>query len=330
MASSFSILASQVKKIQCGGVILLKRGNNTENRDKIKAVQRMQDYIEQHICEPIFLIDLAKAAGYSPWHSARIFKELTGKTPFEYVRGLRLSRAAIALKEGEVRVIDVALDFVFQSHEGFTRAFSKHFGLNPRDYRKKLTPHSLFMPAPARNYYSKLQQGENKMNANPNVNTVFVQVVDRPARKLVLKRGVKATHYFEYCEEVGCDIWDILSGIKDAVNEPIGMWLPENLCRPGTSVYAQGVEVPSSFAGDIPEGCEVIDLPACKIMVFQGQPYEDDKFEKAIGDLWEVMKTYNPEIYGFSWADSDGPRFQLAPMGYRGYIEGRPVRELNK
>jgi len=42
--------------------------------------------------------------------------------------------------------------------------------------------------------------------------------------------------------------------------------------------------------------------------------------------MWEVMKTYNPELYGFRWADEDGPRFQLAPMGYRGYIEGRPVR----
>jgi AraC family transcriptional regulator len=42
-----------------------------------------------------------------------------------------------------------------------------------------------------------------------------------------------------------------------------------------------------------------------------------------------LMKTYNPELYGFKWADEDGPRFQLEPLGYRGYIEGRPVRQLN-
>jgi len=41
------------------------------------------------------------------------------------------------------------------------------------------------------------------------------------------------------------------------------------------------------------------------------------------------MKAYDPTIYGFEWADEDGPRFQLAPMGYRGYIEARPVRQLN-
>ena len=167
------------------------------------------------------------------------------------------------------------------------------------------------------------------MNQNTNINTVFVQVVDRPERKLILKRGVNASHYYEYCEEVGCDVWEELSRIKDALYEPIGMWLPPNLVKPGNSVYAQGVEMPMNYAGPIPEGYEMISLPACKMMVFQGQPYDDAKFEDAISDLWEVMKKYDPKIYGFEWADDDGPRFQLSPMGYRGYIEARPVRQVN-
>ncbi len=159
--------------------------------------------------------------------------------------------------------------------------------------------------------------------------TIFVQVVDRPARKLILKRGVKAADYYAYCEEVGCEVWDVLCRIKQAVNEPIGMWLPENLRRPGTSVYAQGVEVPLNYSGPVPEGFELIELPACKMMIFQGPPYDDADFEEAISSLWETIKNYRPEIYGFQWADEDGPRFQLAPQGYRGYIEGRPVRPLN-
>ena len=167
------------------------------------------------------------------------------------------------------------------------------------------------------------------MDKNSNVNTVFVQVIERPARKLILKRGIKATHYFEYCEEVGCDVWGILCSIKEAIYEPIGMWLPENLRKPGTSQYAQGVEVTVDYSGEVPEGFEIIDLSPCKMMVFQGQPYEDEKFQEAIMELKDVIKNYNPEIYGFEWADEDGPRFQLAPMGYRGYIEARPVRQLN-
>ena len=209
----------------------------------------MQDYIGRHILEPISLHSLAQAAGYSPWHSARIFKELTGKAPFEYIRAIRLSRAAEKLRKEDIRVIDVALDFVFESHEGFTRAFSKQFGMSPHFYTKTAPIIKMFLPKRAQDYYLSLQKGEIELKNKSTVNTVFVQVIDRPARKLILKRGVKATHYFEYCEEVGCDIWDILSEIKEALYEPIGIWLPENLRQPGTSVYAQGVEVPMDFSG---------------------------------------------------------------------------------
>ena len=167
------------------------------------------------------------------------------------------------------------------------------------------------------------------MTEKTDVNTVFVQVVDRPARKAILKWGTKATHYFEYCEEVGCDVHSFLCSIKDALYEPIGMWLPEKLRKPGTSVYAQGVEMPADYSGEVPEGYDIMDLPPCKMMVFQGQPFEDEKFGEAIEEMWGLMKTYNPEIYGFAWADEDGPRFQLEPQGYRGYIEARPVRQLN-
>jgi len=272
---------------------------------------------------------IAQTAGYSPWHAARIFKKLTGKTPFEYIRALRLSRAAVKLRDGNSRIIDVAFDFMFDSHEGFTRAFSREFGMSPRHYSKNTPPIRLFMPARIRDYYLTLQKGEKKMTEQTNVSTVFVQVVDRPERKLILKRGTRATHYFEYCEEVGCDIWEILTSVKDALYEPIGMWLPENLRKPGTGVYAQGVEMAADYSGEVPEGFDIIDLPPCQMMIFQGQPYDDEKFREAIGELWEVMKTYNPEIYGFAWADEDGPRFQLEPQGYRGYIEGRPVRQVN-
>lgn len=301
-----------------------------EHWEKVNAVQKIQDFVEEHINEVITLHMLADAAGYSPWHCVRIFKEMTGKTPFDYIRSLRLSRAAARLRDEDVRIIDVAFDFVFDSHEGFTRAFSKEFGITPRDYSKTTPELNLFIPVRVRDYYLTKQKGEDIMCRNPNINTVFVQVVDRPARKLILKRGIKASHYFEYCEEVGCDVWDILTKVKEAIYEPIGMWLPKNMQKLGTSEYAQGVEVPVDFAGEVPSGFEMIDLPPCKMMVFQGQPFNDEKFENAIEELWDVMKKYNPETYGFKWADEEGPRFQLAPMGYRGYIEARPVSQLNK
>ena len=298
--------------------------------DVVDGVQRMQDYIEAHIQDPITLSELARAAGYSQWHAARVFKELTGKAPFEYVRALRLTKAALLLRDEQPKIVDVAFDFVFASHEGFTRAFSRQFGVSPVDYRRNPKQIRLFMPDRARDRYLKLQKGEIEMAADEAAKTVFVQVVERPARKVILKRGVKATHYFEYCGEVGCDVWDALSHIREAMYEPIGMWLPNGMIKPGTSAYVQGVEVPADYSGEVPDGFELMDLPSCKVMVFQGEPYDDSRFQEAIGEVWEVMKRYNPEVYGFEWADEDAPRFQLAPMGYRGYIEARPVRQITQ
>jgi AraC family transcriptional regulator len=297
--------------------------------ETINAVERMQQYIDAHIQEKITLRQLATSAGYSPWYSARIFRELIGKTPFDYIRLIRLSKAALILRDEEHKIIDVAFDFVFDSHEGFTRAFSKEFGIAPKRYSQATPPIQLFIPTRIRDHYLLLHKGEKKMSEKKEMKSLFVQVVERPARKVLLKRGIKATEYFEFCEEVGCDIWSLLSSVKEAMYEPIGMWLPKHLIKEGTSEYVQGVELPLDYSNEIPEDYELIELPPCKMMVFQGEPYDDDNFMNEITEVWEQIEIYNPTIYGFEWAKEEAPRFQLAPMGYRGYIEARPVKIVN-
>lgn len=298
---------------------------------KINAVQRMQGYIENHLYEHITLQKLADEARYSPWYASRLFKELTGKAPAEYIRMVRLSKAALKLRDEKVRIADVALDFMFGSQEGFTRAFSKEFGISPAKYAKLRPPIKLFIPFNTRGYCPALNADGDKGRKEERKGfkiIVFVQVMERPERKLIVKRAEKAEGYLEYCEEAGSDVWGILTSIKEALYEPIGMWLPDSLRKPGTSKYVQGVEVPSGYSGIIPEGFELIALMPCKMMIFQGLPYVDEKFQEVIEDISELIKKYNPETYGLRWADEDGPRFQLAPMGNRGYIEGRPVKQL--
>jgi len=304
-------------------------------REHQEAVRKMQDFIDQHLMESVSLFQLARISGYSPYHAARMFKEVTGTAPFDYIRQLRLSESAIVLSRESSRVLDVALDFVFDSHEGFTRAFSRQFGMTPQQYRQNRPPLRLFMPdrilgrrlINSKGAFDMMEQNEKGGSDTSNMGTVFVQVIDRPARKLILKRGIEAEDYYAYCEEVGCDIWNILTEIKDALYEPAGFWLPATMRLPNTSEYVQGVEVAADYKGSVPDGFELIDLPPCQMMVFQGPPFKDEDFEEAIGSLWEIMDRYDPKPYGFVWADDDGPRFQLEPQGYRGYIEGRPVRK---
>lgn len=292
------------------------------------VVEHMLGYIENNLQKKITLNDLAKAIGYSQWHTSRIFTEYTGMNPFQYIRKMRLEKAALMLRNEKCKIVDVAFDFVFDSHEGFTRAFTRQFGRTPKNFRKDCKKPLEFMSLSARNSFLRLKNGGLSMTDKKSSRSFFVQVVDRPARKLILKRGKKATDYFEYCEEVGCDVWEVLTGVKEALYEPAGMWLPERLRKPGTSEYVQGVEVPDEYNGDIPEGFEIIELRPCKIMVFQGEPFDEEKFGEAIHELWEIIEKYDPKVYGFEWADEDGPSFQLEPRGFRGYIEARPVREI--
>jgi len=291
------------------------------------AVARVKCYVAQHLQEAITAGDLAKAAGYSQYHMSRIFKEETGLSPFEYIRHERLTAAAYALRNKKQRVIDVALDYVFDSHEGFTRAFSAGFGISPKKYAIAPEPSGWLIP---RRYHNR-QKSKTEVTIMENTTVVFTQIVERPARKLILKRSIKAADYFAYCEEVGCGDndnsapWDILCEIKDALYEPVGLWLPENMRPAGTGIYAHGVEVAADYAGKIPDGFDVIDLEPCKLIVFQGETYDDEYFQDAVGKCMGQIKKFNPEVYGYRYAPELAPRMQLAPMGWRGYIEMMPV-----
>jgi len=168
------------------------------------------------------------------------------------------------------------------------------------------------------------------MSEKDKTKAVFVQVVERPARKVLLKRGIKAEEYFQYCEEVGCDIWSTLSEVKEALYEPIGMWLPKHLIKENTSRYVQGVELPMDYSNAIPEGYELMELPPCKMMIFQGEPYDDADFMDAIDEIWQQIEKFDPGIYGYRWDPEAAPRFQLAPFGHRGYIEALPVAPISQ
>lgn len=298
-----------------------------DNSTQIEAVNSVQEYIENHLQKQMTLHELANVAGYSPWHLSKLFKKYCGKTIFEYIRALRLSKAALYLRDNETQIVDVALNFIFDTHEGFTRAFAKEFGITPKKYAQTTPPIKLFMPNPAIDWENR-KKGNNKMSENSTV--VFAQVIERSNRKAIIKRGVDATHYFEYCDEVGCDIHAELCSIKGALYEPIGMWLPAKLIKPGTSLYVQGVEMPADYSGPVPEGYDLIDLEPCKMMIFQGEKYDDSNFEEEVGKVMDAIDRYDPEPFGFVWAPDEAPRFQYAPQGYRGYIEGRPVRQITK
>lgn len=302
-----------------------------ENNSFSDAVKKIMNYVNEHLHEPITASELAAAAGYSQYHIIRIFKKETGLSPFEYIRQKRLVSSAFELRRGKLKVIDVALNHVFDSQEGFTRAFSNGFGISPKRFASFPKPKGWLIPYC---YLDRQKTKKEDFNMENKTAVIFTQIMERPARKLILFRSKKATEYYEYCEEVGCGTpekpapWDILCGIKDAIGEPMGVWLPKSMRPDGTGIYAHAVEVAADYSGSIPSGFDVIDLPPCKYMIFQGEPYDDEKYDEAVGACMNRIGQFDPKVYGYAFDDEAAPKFQLAPMGWRGYIEGRPVKEI--
>ena len=287
-------------------------------QEQIEAVQQMQEYIEKHLRENISFADVAKVSLFSPWYARRLFLEYTGVTPSEYIRKLRLKQSALKLRDEDVNILDVALDSGFGSVDGYQRAFRKEFGCNPSAYAADPIPLRLFTPYGVKFRY--MERKETTMGAR----NVFIQVIDKPKRKVIIKRGKTATGYMEYCEEVGCDIWGLLVSMKSLCGEPVCLWLPEAYIKPGTSRYVQGVEAAEDYIGEIPDGFDVIELPKAQYLMFQGEPFQEEDYQQAIAEIWKAEKSYDPSLIGYQW-DTSNPRIQLEPIGTRGYIELVPI-----
>lgn len=293
--------------------------------ERILAVQLMQDYIETHIDEEITMAQLSKISLFSPWYSYRIFKTYTGFTPFDYIRRVRLSKSAVKLKNNKgCRISDIAFEMGFGSVDGYRRAFLREFGCNPKEYAKNPVPITLFVT-----YGVKFRELRKDRIIMKNVKNVFVQQIHKPTRKVIIKRAKKADEYFAYCEEVGCDVWGLLTSMDSICGEPVCLWLTEKYIKADTSVYVQGVEVPIDYDGAIPDGFDIIDLPECDYLMFQGEPFDEENYCEAITAVRQSMEKYSPSVIGCEW-NTDEPKIQLEPIGERGYIEMKAIKRNNE
>lgn len=107
----------------------------------LNELNRVIDFIEDHISDELSLESIAEYAGVPDFHFRKIFFYLSGRTLSEYIKNRKLSEANKDLLAGE-RVTDVAFKYGYQSMDGFTRAFKKWSGLLPSDVVKKKTSKS--------------------------------------------------------------------------------------------------------------------------------------------------------------------------------------------
>lgn len=102
-----------------------------------EGIQNAVQYIEEHLTEELEIRDIAAKAYVSAFHFQRIFSVLCGFTVGEYIRMRRLTLAAQELSLSDVRVIDAAVKYGYDSQDSFTRAFTRFHGISPTAAREK-------------------------------------------------------------------------------------------------------------------------------------------------------------------------------------------------
>ena len=99
-------------------------------------VLRMAKWIDAHLEKEATLTDMAREIGYSPAYCSMQFHRMTGLTLREYAMQRRLYRAALAIRETEARLIDIALDCGYATHEALSVAFRRAYGVTPAEDRR--------------------------------------------------------------------------------------------------------------------------------------------------------------------------------------------------
>lgn len=150
--------------------------------DSIKQMNLAMKYIEEHLTEEIDWKEVSRIACCSEYHFKRMFSFLSGLSLGEYVRRRRLSLAVTMLKGSKDKIIDIALNFGYDSPDSFTKAFQVLHGVTPSQVRKSSVNVKLFPPM---TFHLKIQGG-NEMN---------FRIVDKEAFQIV---GIKKRITLQY------------------------------------------------------------------------------------------------------------------------------------
>ncbi|MGD1839434.1 MAG: helix-turn-helix transcriptional regulator [Thermonemataceae bacterium] len=101
-------------------------------------LKKIEQYIQTHMSQPIAITELADLVGMSVYYFARLFKQSTGETPYQFISRLKMNRAKALLLSTDQKVIQIGFEVGFSDPGHFARVFKKQSGFTPSAFRKLL------------------------------------------------------------------------------------------------------------------------------------------------------------------------------------------------
>lgn len=260
--------------------------------DMLERINRAMDYIEQNLTERVDYERLAQLACCSQYQFQKMFSYIVGVTMSEYIRRRRMTLAAFELRHSDIKVIDLALRYGYESPEAFTRAFVAVHGVPPSAARVEGTE----LKAYPQISFQITIQGVAKME---------YRIVERgPFTVYGIERMFDMTNdqnlieipkfWKESCDNGAVDQLGDTSGIPCGVGEsgrcPVGA-----ICSYGKldgtrfhyMLFAEKTPAANS------EGYTEVEVPAATWAVFKSEPYTDGD-----GSVTAACQTLYKRIYG--------------------------------
>ena len=282
----------------------------------LRAVQQLVQTIDGCILrqqdDRLTLQHLADTSGYSPFYLSRKFREITGMLLRDYLRGRRLAFALRDVRDTQDTLLAIAVRYGFSSHEAFTRAFRRAFGVTPSSYRRQPVPVVLRTCIKPLDCYLLGTGGIGMAVPTGDVKVYFVTI---PAHKFLHIRNYESIGYWDFwqkqslipgqdCETICGLLASIPGKLDDAggaendsgagqvmafINEPEG-----RICSWGIPLAeAYGARLPAGWSGAIPPQMQLMDVPEGEYIVFEHGPFDyatqnaavEQKIEAAMRDF---------------------------------------------
>ncbi len=314
-------------------------------------VDEIDGCLKQHADEELTLKALSQRLGYSEYYTTRKFKEISGIPLRDYLQGRRLAFALKEVRDSTKNLLEIAIDYGFSSHEAFTRAFKRAYGVAPSDYRKNPKPVVLRTKInPLDRYFFGLEE-IGMIQSNDEIKIYFVTI---PAHKFLHIKNSESNGYWDFWQkqnqisgqdyETICGLLDSIKGKLDdnggsEVNGGSGQlmayWNDEEkgrLCDWGfRRTECWGVRLPFDYQGEVPPQMHMADIAEAEYIVFEHGPFDYEQENCYVEEkIEQAMASFDYTDTGYCLDLSNGRimYFYYDPSRYFKYI--RPVRRVSK
>ena len=286
-------------------------------------IQEAINWIDGKLEDEITLQKISDYIGYSKYHTSRKFKQYTGSTLRSYIALRRLSQAAKELRDKNVRIIDIAIKYGYESQEAFTKSFFNAFDINPGEYvrTKRAIPLVFKKNVLFPDHLNK--EGEIIMVKDQEIKITLEETKEH---KFIYLERDGVDNYMSFWEEEekagkDCDqLHGVLASIPGIFEEGYGAFTKNG--------YIFGKDATVDYESDAKYGFKEKIIPAGKYLRFEHPGFKEAEFGEALNQVRRIaLKEFDFEMNGYEIDDSFVKAYEHSGMEICVYFVRIPLKD---